>query len=67
MTFYLIYFYVLVPLSVNDLTDGSSWRTVATTVFIYVLLKFLQGGGAGRTYLFMSWMDIVVSQLCSEV
>uniref|UniRef100_A0A4W6G528 ATP-binding cassette sub-family B member 6 n=1 Tax=Lates calcarifer TaxID=8187 RepID=A0A4W6G528_LATCA len=34
---------------VNDLTDGSSWRTVATTVFIYVLLKFLQGGGAGAS------------------
>lgn len=33
--------------SVNELTDGSSWKTVATTVCIYVLLKFLQGGGAG--------------------
>ncbi|GLD67424.1 ATP-binding cassette sub-family B member 6, mitochondrial [Lates japonicus] len=34
---------------VNELTDGSSWRTVATTVCIYVLLKFLQGGGAGAS------------------
>uniref|UniRef100_A0A3Q3SYT0 ATP-binding cassette sub-family B member 6 n=1 Tax=Mastacembelus armatus TaxID=205130 RepID=A0A3Q3SYT0_9TELE len=34
---------------VNELTDGSSWHTVATTVCIYVLLKFLQGGGAGAS------------------
>ncbi|AWO95759.1 putative ATP-binding cassette sub-family B member 6 mitochondrial [Scophthalmus maximus] len=34
---------------VNDLTGGSSWHTVATTVGIYVLLKFLQGGGAGAS------------------
>ncbi|XP_019963606.2 ATP-binding cassette sub-family B member 6 [Paralichthys olivaceus] len=34
---------------VNDLTGGSSWHTVATTVCIYVLLKFLQGGGAGAS------------------
>lgn len=36
-------------LPVNGLTDGSSWRAVATIVGIYVLLKFLQGGGAGRS------------------
>ncbi|XP_061745897.1 ATP-binding cassette sub-family B member 6 [Nerophis ophidion] len=34
---------------VNELTDGSSWHTLATTVCIYVLLKFLQGGGAGAS------------------
>lgn len=34
---------------VNELTDGSSWNTLATTVCIYVLLKFLQGGGAGSS------------------
>uniref|UniRef100_A0A668AIH6 ATP-binding cassette sub-family B member 6 n=1 Tax=Myripristis murdjan TaxID=586833 RepID=A0A668AIH6_9TELE len=34
---------------VNELTDGSSWPTVATTVCIYVLLKFMQGGGAGAS------------------
>uniref|UniRef100_A0A673WYC2 ATP binding cassette subfamily B member 6 (LAN blood group) n=1 Tax=Salmo trutta TaxID=8032 RepID=A0A673WYC2_SALTR len=34
---------------VNNLADGSSWRTLATTVCIYVLLKFLQGGGAGTS------------------
>uniref|UniRef100_A0A672RX93 ATP-binding cassette sub-family B member 6 n=1 Tax=Sinocyclocheilus grahami TaxID=75366 RepID=A0A672RX93_SINGR len=31
------------------LTDGSSWKTLATTVCIYGLLKFLQGGGAGAS------------------
>nr|XP_040043422.1 ATP-binding cassette, sub-family B (MDR/TAP), member 6a [Gasterosteus aculeatus aculeatus] len=34
---------------VNKLTDGSSWRSLATTVCLYVLLKFLQGGGAGAS------------------
>ncbi|XP_037618337.1 ATP-binding cassette, sub-family B (MDR/TAP), member 6a isoform X2 [Sebastes umbrosus] len=34
---------------VNELTDGSSWRTLSTTVCIYVLLKFMQGGGAGAS------------------
>ncbi|XP_061152787.1 ATP-binding cassette sub-family B member 6 [Syngnathus typhle] len=34
---------------VNELTDGSSWNTLTTTVCIYVLLKFMQGGGAGAT------------------
>lgn len=37
--------------SVNELSDGSSWRTLATTVCIYVLLKFMQGGGAGTDHL----------------
>ncbi|KAM9820598.1 ATP-binding cassette sub-family B member 6 [Neosynchiropus ocellatus] len=34
---------------VNELTDHSSWRSLATTVCIYVLLKFMQGGGAGAS------------------
>ncbi|KAF7689736.1 hypothetical protein HF521_013089 [Silurus meridionalis] len=34
---------------VNELTGGSPWKTLATTVCIYVLLKFLQGGGAGSS------------------
>ncbi|XP_061654801.1 ATP-binding cassette sub-family B member 6 isoform X1 [Phyllopteryx taeniolatus] len=34
---------------VNELTDGSSWHTLITTVCIYVLLKFMQGGGAGAS------------------
>ncbi|KAM9305250.1 ATP-binding cassette sub-family B member 6 [Gastrophryne carolinensis] len=34
---------------VNMLTEGSSWHTLAITVCIYVLLKLLQGGGAGAT------------------
>ncbi|XP_058468350.1 ATP-binding cassette sub-family B member 6 [Solea solea] len=34
---------------VNGLTDGSSWHSVAMTVCVYVLLKFLQGGGAGTS------------------
>uniref|UniRef100_A0A8C5BIK8 ATP-binding cassette sub-family B member 6 n=1 Tax=Gadus morhua TaxID=8049 RepID=A0A8C5BIK8_GADMO len=34
---------------VNELSDGSSWRKLATTVCVYVMLKFLQGGGAGAS------------------
>ncbi|XP_064185520.1 ATP-binding cassette sub-family B member 6 [Anguilla rostrata] len=34
---------------VNELSDGSSWKTLVTTVCVYVLLKFLQGGGAGSS------------------
>ncbi|XP_030635947.1 ATP-binding cassette sub-family B member 6 isoform X2 [Chanos chanos] len=34
---------------VNDLSNGSPWRTLATTVCVYVFLKFLQGGGAGSS------------------
>ncbi|XP_036808361.1 ATP-binding cassette sub-family B member 6, mitochondrial isoform X4 [Oncorhynchus mykiss] len=34
---------------VNELTDGSSWKTLVTTVCVYVLLKILQGGGAGAS------------------
>ncbi|TKS66342.1 ATP-binding cassette sub-family B member 6, mitochondrial [Collichthys lucidus] len=34
---------------VDELTDGSTWHTLAITVLIYVLLKFLQGGGAGTS------------------
>ncbi|CDQ75621.1 unnamed protein product [Oncorhynchus mykiss] len=35
--------------TVNELTDGSSWKTLVTTVCVYVLLKILQGGGAGAS------------------
>ena len=49
----LIRLYVFVLPLVDDLTGGRSWHTVATTVCIYVLLKFLQGGGAGTTYSFI--------------
>ncbi|KAJ3584183.1 hypothetical protein NHX12_014679, partial [Muraenolepis orangiensis] len=34
---------------VNELSDGSSWNKLATTVCVYVMLKFLQGGGAGAS------------------
>ncbi|XP_053327347.1 ATP-binding cassette sub-family B member 6 [Spea bombifrons] len=34
---------------VNNLTDNAPWNTLALTVCIYVLLKLLQGGGAGAT------------------
>lgn len=34
---------------VNELTDGSTWQKLATTVCIYVSLKFLQGGGSGSS------------------
>ncbi|XP_048390951.1 ATP-binding cassette sub-family B member 6-like isoform X2 [Stegostoma tigrinum] len=34
---------------VNELSGGAPWKTVAMTVGIYVILKFLQGGGAGTS------------------
>lgn len=34
---------------VDQLTEGSAWHTLALTVCLYVLLKLLQGGGAGAT------------------
>lgn len=48
--YYLFLFVCLFHLTVNGLTDGSSWKAVATTVCVYVLLKFLQGGGAGWSF-----------------
>ncbi len=33
---------------VNQLSAMESWRTLAVTVCVYVLLKFLQGGGVGE-------------------
>lgn len=33
---------------VNELTVSAPWHTLAWTVCIYVGLKFLQGGGAGK-------------------
>lgn len=35
---------------VNELTVGAPWHTLAWTVCIYVGLKFLQGGGAGKDH-----------------
>ncbi|TDG96208.1 hypothetical protein EPR50_G00237600 [Perca flavescens] len=34
---------------VNELTDGSRWNALVTTVCIYVVLKLMQGGGAGAS------------------
>uniref|UniRef100_A0A673K695 ATP-binding cassette sub-family B member 6, mitochondrial-like n=1 Tax=Sinocyclocheilus rhinocerous TaxID=307959 RepID=A0A673K695_9TELE len=34
---------------VNQLSAMESWRTLAITVCVYVLLKFLQGGGVGTS------------------
>lgn len=58
--------FVFLPPSVNELTDGSSWRTLATTVCLYVQLKFLQGGGAGRINSVMLWMCNVECLLFTE-
>ncbi|XP_041835075.1 ATP-binding cassette, sub-family B (MDR/TAP), member 6a [Melanotaenia boesemani] len=55
---------------VNKLTDGSSWHTLATTVCIYVGLKFLQGGGAGASGFISnmrSFLWIRVQQYTSRV
>uniref|UniRef100_UPI0037E7D0AE ATP-binding cassette sub-family B member 6 n=1 Tax=Semicossyphus pulcher TaxID=241346 RepID=UPI0037E7D0AE len=44
---------VLVPVYskniVNELSAGGGWTSLITTVCIYTLLKFLQGGGAGTS------------------
>uniref|UniRef100_A0A3B4BYV0 ATP-binding cassette, sub-family B (MDR/TAP), member 6b n=1 Tax=Pygocentrus nattereri TaxID=42514 RepID=A0A3B4BYV0_PYGNA len=34
---------------VNELSEKENWKVLAKTVCIYVLLKFLQGGGAGTS------------------
>ncbi|XP_032880844.1 ATP-binding cassette sub-family B member 6, mitochondrial [Amblyraja radiata] len=34
---------------VNELSDEAPWKALATTVCLYVLLKFLQGGGTGSS------------------
>ncbi|XP_066517827.1 ATP-binding cassette sub-family B member 6 [Hoplias malabaricus] len=55
---------------VNELTDGTAWKTVATTVCVYVLLKFLQGGGAGSSGFISnirSFLWIRVQQYTSRV
>ncbi|XP_048861851.1 ATP-binding cassette sub-family B member 6-like [Brienomyrus brachyistius] len=55
---------------VNELSDGSSWKTLTTTVCIYVLLKFLQGGGAGASGFISnlrSFLWIRVQQYSSRV
>ncbi len=35
---------------VNQLSAMESWRSLAITVCVYVLLKFLQGGGVGEAW-----------------
>ncbi|KAG7463985.1 hypothetical protein MATL_G00182450 [Megalops atlanticus] len=55
---------------VNELSDGTSWKTLATTVCVYVLLKFLQGGGAGASGFISnlrSFMWIRVQQYTNRV
>ncbi|XP_072513309.1 ATP-binding cassette sub-family B member 6 [Salminus brasiliensis] len=55
---------------VNQLTGGTAWKTVATTVCVYVLLKFLQGGGAGSSGFLSnmrSFLWIRVQQYTSRV
>ncbi|XP_036400991.1 ATP-binding cassette, sub-family B (MDR/TAP), member 6a [Megalops cyprinoides] len=55
---------------VNELSDGTSWKTLATTVCVYVLLKFLQGGGAGASGFvsnLRSFMWIRVQQYTNRV
>ncbi|XP_062865489.1 ATP-binding cassette sub-family B member 6 [Trichomycterus rosablanca] len=55
---------------VNELTAGSPWKTLAFTVCIYVLLKFLQGGGAGSSGFvsnLRSFLWIRVQQYTSRV
>uniref|UniRef100_A0A8C9S3R4 ATP-binding cassette sub-family B member 6 n=1 Tax=Scleropages formosus TaxID=113540 RepID=A0A8C9S3R4_SCLFO len=55
---------------VNELSDGSSWNTLASTVCIYVFLKFLQGGGAGSSGFvsnMRSFLWIRVQQYSSRV
>ncbi|XP_074857681.1 ATP-binding cassette sub-family B member 6 isoform X2 [Carettochelys insculpta] len=54
---------VFVPISykniVNELAEGAAWPTLAWTICVYVLLKFLQGGGSSgfisnlRTFLWI--------------
>ncbi|KAK3542903.1 hypothetical protein QTP70_006523 [Hemibagrus guttatus] len=39
----------LSTLTLNQLSEKENWRGLAITVCIYVLLKFLQGGGAGTS------------------
>lgn len=34
----------------NELTEGAPWHILAWTVCIYVGLKLLQGGGAGKDH-----------------
>ncbi|XP_056144941.1 ATP-binding cassette sub-family B member 6 [Lampris incognitus] len=44
---------VLVPIYskniVNELSTGAGWTSLVSTVCLYTLLKFLQGGGAGTS------------------
>lgn len=54
---------------VNELSDEAPWKTLATTVCLYVLLKFLQGGGTGSSGFvnnIRSFMWIKVQQYTSR-
>lgn len=49
---------------VNELTEGVPWHTLAWTVCIYVGLKFLQGGGAGKDYREGWWGETAWGTFC---
>ncbi|XP_069792130.1 ATP-binding cassette sub-family B member 6-like isoform X2 [Narcine bancroftii] len=54
---------------VNELSEGVPWKTLAMTVCLYVLLKFLQGGGTGASGFvnnIRSFMWIKVQQYTSR-
>ncbi|XP_051870229.1 ATP-binding cassette sub-family B member 6-like isoform X2 [Pristis pectinata] len=54
---------------VNELSDRAPWKTLAMTVCLYVLLKFLQGGGTGSSGFvnnIRSFMWIKVQQYTSR-
>lgn len=56
--------FICVTFSVNELSDGNGWKTLAVTVCIYVLLKFMQGGGAGTDPFVHSVEKTVLSLKC---
>uniref|UniRef100_A0A8C2HRH8 ATP-binding cassette sub-family B member 6 n=1 Tax=Cyprinus carpio TaxID=7962 RepID=A0A8C2HRH8_CYPCA len=54
---------------VNQLSAMERWRTLAITVCVYVLLKFLQGGGVGEGFVsnLRSFLWTYVQQYTSRV
>uniref|UniRef100_A0A671KUU2 ATP-binding cassette sub-family B member 6 n=1 Tax=Sinocyclocheilus anshuiensis TaxID=1608454 RepID=A0A671KUU2_9TELE len=54
---------------VNQLSAMESWRTLAITVCVYVLLKFFQGGGVGEGFVsnLRSFLWTYVQQYTSRV
>uniref|UniRef100_A0A3Q2Y4Z2 ATP-binding cassette sub-family B member 6 n=1 Tax=Hippocampus comes TaxID=109280 RepID=A0A3Q2Y4Z2_HIPCM len=61
---------VFVPIyykNINELTDGTSWNTLTTTVCIYVLLKFMQGGASGFVSNLRSFLWIRVQQFTNRM